>query len=100
MIVVMLAQVVWPILIPKIGSERLRKLVPLGNGIISLVTQLWTGFSTAAAPSIAPAGYVEAGFFGSFGPAFLDILINSVLQTFLVTGAHSAAKNTREGLKR
>ena len=97
---VMILQLLWPVLVPKIGAERLRKLVPLGNSIISLVTQLWAGFTQAIPPPDAANTTVVAGFFGTFGPTFLDVLVNSLIQTFVVTGAHSAVKNTKQGLNK
>ena len=98
--IVMVSQFLWPILIPKIGAERLKKMVPLGNLLVSLVTQLWTGFASAAQPAITPTAYMTAGFFGTFGPTLLDVLVNSLIQTFVVTGAHSAQKNVRQGAKK
>jgi hypothetical protein len=40
-----------------------------------------------------------AGFFGTFGKGFLDIFVNALLQTLIVTGAHSAPKNVMQGIK-
>lgn len=89
-----------------------RKFIPLLNFIVSTLSQLIAAFSVGMGPGPAPsvahatfgvemeyAAYQYAGFFGSIGNVFVDIFVNSLLQTLVVVGGHSAQKNTREGIK-
>lgn len=99
-IVMLLQLTLIPMLVKKLGSDRARKLIPAGNLVLSIVTQMWAAFGEAVPPVVEPAAYYQAGFLSSLGNTFLDIVVNSLLQTFLVTGAHSAAKNTLEAGKK
>lgn len=58
------------------------KYIPLATFVISLMTQIVSASQAQAAIH-----------FGGIASSFGNILINSILQTFLTTGAHSTAKN-------
>lgn len=80
----------------KVGNDKVRKLIPIPLFVISLLTQIVTGFQSAAGPAAAA---LHAGVFGTFGGKFLDILVNSIIQTLIPVGGFSAQKNVREGVQ-
>lgn len=69
--------------------EFLNKNIPYVTFVISFLTQL-----IAASTANASTGVIEASIFGGLGGTFLNILKDTLIQTFLTTGIHSAAKNT------
>lgn len=75
-------------------GDFIRKIIPAITFAVALVTQMVAAASSALPPETAPA-VAMAGFFGTFGKGFLDIFVNSLIQTFVVTGAHSTQKNLR-----
>lgn len=85
--------------VKKGGAPTLRKLIPIVNLIIGLLTQAGAAMTqaTAVAP-VAPA-VATAGFFFTLHNTFLDILVNGIVQGLLTTGAHSTQKNVREAAK-
>lgn len=82
----------------KVGAEKLRKFIPTMNFVLALFTQIVASFQAGVPAGTEPTA-IHAGFFGDFGKGFLDIFVNSLIQTFVVTGAHSAVKNTQQGIK-
>ena len=76
-------QLVWPLLVDRVPvlASLPKKAIPILNFALALVVKL-------ASPADA-----NAGLFGLSGKALLDIVAEAVLQTLLVTGAHSGSKN-------
>jgi ABC-type antimicrobial peptide transport system permease subunit len=96
----MVIQLVGGFIAGKTLGIQARKFIPLANGVLSIATQLLAAFSTGLGPApVAAPAVAMASIFGSFGNTFLDILVKAVLQTWVVTGAHSSVKNTTEGVK-
>ena len=60
------------------------RFIPIATFIISLLTQI------VATAQPAQAAINLGGIFSGFG----NILVNSLIQTLLATGAHSVGKNT------
>jgi len=79
-------------------ADKIRKLIPIGNIVIGIITQMLASANSALPPETAPA-VAMAGFFGSFGKGLLDTIINGIIQGLLVTGVHSTQKNVREAAK-
>lgn len=80
-------------------GTKARKLIPMINLIISTAAQLVAAFATGLGPEPTAAVDVQyAGFFAKFGDRLLDVLVNSLIQSFVVTGAHSTVKNTKEAV--
>lgn len=67
----------------KANPAFVNRYIPIATFVISLLTQI-------VAATNAQAAIHLGGVFSSFG----NILINSLIQTFLTTGAHSVTKNT------
>jgi len=93
-------------LVGKLGPDKAKKWIPIVTTVTSLIYNAGLAFTHAAngpptgiISSIAPTVYL-AGFFGSFGNLFLDVLKDTFLQTFLVVGSHSATKNTVQAFKK
>ena len=86
--------------IKKGAAPTIRKLIPILNLAVGLLTQIGAAMTQVAAPTggTEPAVAV-AGFFGTYGKGFLDIVINGLIQGLLTTGIHSAKKNVAEALK-
>lgn len=80
------------------AGATIRKIIPAINFGLALVTQIVASAQAAIPPETVPA-VALAGFFGTFGKGFLDILVNSLIQTFVVTGAHSSQKNILQAIK-
>jgi hypothetical protein len=79
------------------AGATIRKLIPAINFVLALVTQIVASANSALPPAV-PA-VAMAGFFGTFGKGFLDTLLNALIQTLVVTGAHSGTKNVYQGVK-
>lgn len=71
-----------------------RKVVPVLNIAIGILTQM-VASANAVVPPTAPT-VAMAGFFGTFGRGFLDIVLNGIIQGLLTTGVHSTQKNLRQ----
>jgi hypothetical protein len=103
-IAVMVAQWIGSFVAGKQWNATARKFLPLANFAVSVAAQLLAAFATGLGPTptVAPAlasTMVYAGFFGSFGKTLLDVVLNAVIQTLVVTGGHSAVKNTKQGIE-
>lgn len=83
--------------VKKNGTVLIKKTIPIGNIIIGIVTQ-WVAAANQQTVAVAPA-VALAGFFGTFGKGFLDIVINGLIQALITTGAHSTQKNITEAIK-
>lgn len=82
-------------------SIKARKLIPTINMVISTASQMLASFAAGLgpAPAVVPTAavaVVHAGIFATFGNIFLDVFLNSLMQTAMVTGGHSMVKNTVE----
>jgi hypothetical protein len=91
-------------LVKRMGPDKAKLLVPTVTTITSLIYQVGLAFAASAgAPpanvGMASSGVILAGFFGTLGNVFLDAIVNTLFQTALVTGAHSAPKNFIQGVK-
>lgn len=96
----MLVQLIGSFIAGKTIGTKARKFIPLANGVLSVVTQLIAAFATGLGPQpVAAPAVAMASIFGSFGNVFLDIFVKSLLQTWAVTGIHSSAKNTVQGIQ-
>jgi uncharacterized membrane protein len=80
------------------SGDFIRKVIPALTFVVALITQMVAAATSALPPQTVPA-VAMAGFFGTFGKGFLDIFVNSLIQTFVVTGVHSTQKNAREALR-
>lgn len=108
-ILVMTAQIFLPLVFRSSMGPLARKMTPVGNLIISVLTQFWTVWTAASGAStpinpasvalVSASGIVYAGFLSDLGNAVLRALVNSLLQTAIVTGVHSGPKNVGEGVK-
>lgn len=84
-------------LVGKGAGPKIKKLIPLGNVSIGILTQIVAAMTQATA-NVATVGsdVVMAGFFGNFGKGLLDQVINGIILGLITTGAHSARKNVAQ----
>lgn len=79
------------------------KFIPLGNLVIVVLVKVATALGlTVASAHADPAygSYAVMGVIGAFGwKSFLWEALKAVLSVLVATGAHSAAKNVKEGLE-
>lgn len=83
-------------------SIKARKLIPTINFVISTISQMVAAFAAGLGPepAVTPAvAVMQAGFLATFKNVFVDILVNSFLQTVILTGTHSGIKNTKEAIE-
>lgn len=75
------------------------KFVPWGNLGIVLLVKILTALGLTVANAHAAESAAILGVIGAFGwKSFLWELAKAAMSVLLATGAHSAAKNTAEGL--
>src|SRR4029077_1356680 len=94
-LVMMVLQIIWPFVLKSKMGPAMLKMTPLVNQVLSIITQV----VAVVFPQTTPVALKTAGLLQHFGNTFLDILVNSLIQTLLVTGVHSAPKNTIQGVQ-
>lgn len=85
------------------AKTKIRKLIPRVTAAIAIVTQVIellvhglgpeVSMSHGAFMQLASVSIVPVSLIGSIGSIFFHAVIETILQTFTVTGAHSWTKN-------
>lgn len=99
-LVTMLVQFAIGFLVKKLNPEKAQALVPTVTFITSLIYNAGLAFAAAAKPAVVPTAVIAAGFFGTVSGVFWTVLRDTLIQTFVVTGAHSGPKNFYQGVKK